>query len=101
MYMRRYKKYAMLALLRLSVLAMLFLLFSGVAGAASLPEGRGPLPGHLTASSQGKALNAWNRASDLANDAPVLTPTSISLVTTPGTNPAPQPVTIQNNSENS
>jgi hypothetical protein len=44
--------------------------------------------------------DAWNLARDIAGDVPVLTPNLIYLTTTPGVDPTPQTVTIQNNSEN-
>jgi kumamolisin len=43
-------------------------------------------------------LDAWNLARDLAGDFPVITPPSIELTTVPGVDPAPQAITIQNNS---
>ncbi len=44
--------------------------------------------------------DVWNLARDIAGDVPTLTPTIIYLTTMPGVNPAPQTLTIQNNSVN-
>jgi kumamolisin len=44
--------------------------------------------------------DVWNLAQDIAGVVPGVSPTSIQLMTTPGVNPAPQTITIQNNSQN-